>query len=158
MNNEEWLPVKDFPDYEISNKGRVKSNKRATPRILKQQLSPQGRLKVELSSPKTTKYVHVLVAETFIGERPDGLLCLHKDGDPTNNAVDNLYWGTYADNACDAVNQGTHVSCRRRKLSAEQIERIRSGESPTLLAREFRVDRSTIYQVINKETYTNSLK
>ena len=33
---EEWKQVFDFPDYEISNLGRVRSNKRKTPIILKQ--------------------------------------------------------------------------------------------------------------------------
>src|SRR5690606_38480338 len=51
---------------------------------------------------------HVLVAEAFIGPRPEGAECLHGDGDHTNNMVSNLRWGTKSENQLDSVRHGTH--------------------------------------------------
>jgi len=55
-----------------------------------------------------TCLVHQLVAATFIGENTDSFLVCHKDGNPDNNAVSNLYYGTKSDNSKDAVKHGTH--------------------------------------------------
>jgi len=45
--------------------------------------------------------VHRLVAEAFI-PNPENLPCVcHRDDNPLNNHVDNLFWGTQADNIRD---------------------------------------------------------
>jgi hypothetical protein len=48
------------------------------------------------------KYIHALVAETFVGPRPEGQLVLHWDDEPTNPDRSNLRYGSHADNAADA--------------------------------------------------------
>lgn len=52
------------------------------------------------------KYVHHLVAEAFIGERPGRLVINHKDGDKTNNSLYNLEYITHAENIQHAVSSG----------------------------------------------------
>ncbi len=42
--------------------------------------------------------VHQLVLETFVGPHPPGMLACHRDDDPENNHLDNLYWGTPTQN------------------------------------------------------------
>jgi len=37
----------------------------------------------------------------------------HNDGDPHNNRVSNLRWGTASENALDAVRHGTHPEARK---------------------------------------------
>lgn len=37
---------------------------------------------------------------------PDRNFACHRDGDPSNNRVENLYWGTHADNMRDSVDHG----------------------------------------------------
>ena len=54
--------------------------------------------------------VHHLVLEAFIGPRPEGWWGLHRDDDPLNNSVDNLYWGTPDQNVGDAIESGRHIS------------------------------------------------
>jgi hypothetical protein len=51
--------------------------------------------------------VHTLVAEVFIGPRPIGHEVRHLDGDPTNNSLTNLAYGTSADNSADCIAHGT---------------------------------------------------
>lgn len=50
--------------------------------------------------------VHSLVAEAFIGPRPDGEVVRHLDGDSQNNCAENLAYGSTHENALDQVRQG----------------------------------------------------
>jgi hypothetical protein len=43
--------------------------------------------------------VHSLVAETFIGPRPEGMTIDHIDGDKSNNYIDNLQYISNIDNS-----------------------------------------------------------
>ncbi len=45
--------------------------------------------------------VHRLVLVTFAGPPPAGTQCLHGDGNPHNNSIENLRWGTAKENASD---------------------------------------------------------
>jgi hypothetical protein len=51
--------------------------------------------------------VHRLVLETFRGQKSDGLLSRHLDGQPHNNEVDNLVYGTQQQNIADSKTHGT---------------------------------------------------
>jgi hypothetical protein len=103
---EEWRPIKSFPGYEVSNLGRVRSYKRLSyrnswqPNLLSSSLDPHGYFKVTLYRDKGhyIRYVYYLVLTTFVGPRPEGYQCNHKDGDRNNNTLDNLEWVTPLDN------------------------------------------------------------
>ena len=116
-----WLPVKGYEDrYEVSDYGRVRSLDRQVwdergywkpvrGRVLNQPMSgsyPSVSLHRSPLPPKKIR-VHILVLETFIGERPDGMHACHRDDDPLNNKVDNLRWDTPRANRIDEqVNGG----------------------------------------------------
>lgn len=107
---EEWRPIPDWDGYEVSNLGRVVSHRRGRPIVLKGYTNPKGYRFVNLfdgqrSNPRA---VHRLVMLTFVGPRPDGLEIRHLDGDQLNNAVDNLAYGTRAENLADQIDHGTH--------------------------------------------------
>ena len=84
------------------------------------------RVQMEGTQPK----LHILMLETFVGPRPEGMLALHNDGDPSNNSLDNLRWGTPSDNSHDALRHGTHPTKGKRacnrKLTLEQAAEIRT--------------------------------
>ncbi|WP_051233125.1 HNH endonuclease [Pseudonocardia asaccharolytica] len=62
----------------------------------------------------TTAKVHRLVLLAFVGEPPDDKPnALHRDDDPANNCVENLYWGTRSENTDDSVRNGSHVQARK---------------------------------------------
>lgn len=124
-SDEQWLPVTDYPGYEVSDHGRVRSLDRVgrsrwgTPRTFKGRMLSQvlvggcgdtGRYRAcalyRDSKPRQVT-VHVLVLETFVGPRPEkGMHGCHRDDDPSNNRLDNLYWGTPSQNGLDAVKNG----------------------------------------------------
>lgn len=60
------------------------------------------------NSKKMTAKVHQLVLEAFVGPRPEGMVTRHLNGDPSDNRLTNLAWGTHAENNADTVQHGTH--------------------------------------------------
>ena len=96
---EDWKTVPEFERYQVSTRGRVRSwrngptgAERTKPRILKQSVSVKGFMQVcfILDGKKSTKSVHALVLETWLGKRPRGWWCHHLDGNRTNNNLANL--------------------------------------------------------------------
>jgi hypothetical protein len=112
-DEELWLPVPGFDHYEVSNQGRVRSHRRGGGRILRPGPSNYGHLSVVLGRGNT-RMVHQLVLFAFVGPRPPGHDARHIDGDPANNRLENLCWGTRSENIRDAVRHGTWVSAARK--------------------------------------------
>lgn len=106
-----WLPICGYEGhYQVSNHGRVKSLKRKKPMLLKLFQAHAGHLCVSLYKDGRLKqaFVHRLVLNAFVGPCPDeGLMCRHLNGDPADNRVENLAWGTAKQNAEDMVRHGT---------------------------------------------------
>jgi hypothetical protein len=116
------LEIEGLERYQISNKGRVVSNGGKEPRFLKPQSDKIGYQHVRLyptefqfgkypdgrgKKPKLEK-VHRLVALHFILQ-PQGdeiWTVNHKDGDKTNNVLENLEWVTHAENIQHSWNTG----------------------------------------------------
>ena len=113
VTSERWLPVVGYEEnYLVSNWGNVWSRPRATTRggLLKLQDAKHGYkiVRLTLNGKQKTKKVHQLVLEAFGPPRPEGALCRHLDGDPSNNRwPENLCWGTYPENAEDSRRHGT---------------------------------------------------
>lgn len=62
---------------------------------------------IYIDGKRRHKYVAVLVAEAFIPNPYGYPIVRHWDGNPYNNHVSNLRWGTHADNMHDAMRHGT---------------------------------------------------
>ena len=155
---ERWLPVVGFPLYDVSDFGRVRSwavrfkppgTRAAEPRLVA--LSPAGRcghLTVGFgSNPQVRKGVHVVVLSTFVGPCPVGMECRHLDGDPTNNRLDNLAWGTPLQNQHDRRRHGTAGRKLKEKQVLEIKERLAAGETVKELVAEYGVSPTTINNI-----------
>lgn len=121
---ERWLPVVGYEGfYEVSDLGRVRSlprlivcrngHTRNWPgKVLSPYISPKDgyqRTPLSVNGVKTGPLlVHRLVAEAFLGECPEGQEVRHLDGDPGNNVLTNLVYGTHAENMQDMLRHGTH--------------------------------------------------
>jgi len=80
----------------------------------------------------TSRPVHVLVLESFVGPRPEGHLGCHGDGDRSNCRLDNLYWGTHAQNMDDRERHGRTVRGERHHaalLTEDQVTEIKGALS-----------------------------
>lgn len=67
--------------------------------------------------------VGILVLETFVGACPNGLYCCHKDYDPWNNRLTNLYWGTPSENTKDSIRNGRMNYIARNTAKGENSGR-----------------------------------
>lgn len=106
-----------------------------------------GHLSVVLKHGSNGIPVHQLVAATFIGECPNGYEVLHINGDPSDNRVCNLRYGTRTENILDVYIQGG----KWRKLSTDDVDDIRfrlfCGESGTSIATRYNVSQTTISRI-----------
>ena len=154
---ETFKPIADYPDYEVSDLGNVRSFKSGKARLLKPIVKKKKRYQsVALCKGGVTKHrtIHSLVLETFVGPRPEGLVCRHLDDNSLNNCLSNLCWGTQKENSDDAIKSGSHSCLRLRKLNAEAVQFIRtSGASARKLAKRFGVSHTTILSVRKGELY-----
>lgn len=117
---------KDIPNYEkyykISNYGVIVSIPRngtiMQEKVLKQYKDKYGYLKVILQKNgiKKNKYIHQLVAQTFLDNPNNCLYVNHKDENKSNNNVENLEWCTQKFN----MNYGT----RNNRISKNERIKI----------------------------------
>jgi hypothetical protein len=135
--------------YQVSNFGNVYSFKRN--KLLKLTYNHEGYLRVGLfysNGNQKKKLVHRLVAEAFLDKPDEKDLVCHKDGDRTNNRLENLYWGDYQDNWNDTVNQGMSLKGTKHpknKLTEKQVLEIySSNKSIRKLAKEYNIHQSTV--------------
>lgn len=136
--SEIWKPIPNYEGlYEVSNFGNVRSLDRVivgsdgVPQRFKGQTMPPrsngSHFSVKLRSGHQKRevwYVHRLVLAAFVGPCPEGMEVRHLDGNPANNSLENLKYGTVSENRFDSVRHGTHVEtckthCPRGHILAE---------------------------------------
>lgn len=122
---ETWLPVVGYEGlYSVSDTGFVRSEKRVVvrsngypfpvrERVMKGSPDFYGYMMIKLPG-RGTRPIHKIVMETFVGPCPTGMEVRHLDGDPANNKLSNLSYGTHTDNMYDAIKHGTFMGGYRR--------------------------------------------
>lgn len=140
---EVWKPIPGYEGaYEASSRGRVKS--------LARRIHIEGRgvrpvreriLRTYLAGPlRNTAYVclsgggearpwmvHRLVLMAFRGPAPAGTEGCHRNDVKADNRIENLYWGTRAENVADRTANGgdtvgtRHPNCRLTEAAVREI-------------------------------------
>lgn len=106
---EEWMSFPGYSRYFVSNKGKIKRIKKSSNKngdgfseLFLKSRKINGYLAHTLISnkgKKKTVYTHQAIATCFIS-KPNiktKLIVVHKDGNKTNNFVDNLEWRSFSD-------------------------------------------------------------
>lgn len=122
VDKEIWKDIKGFPNYQVSNHGRVRN--KTTGLFLKSALDTStGYTKVNLfnNGMNQTKSVHRLVAEAFIENVHNKRLVNHIDCDKTNNHVQNLEWATDSENMKHAFANGLCENTRKAAYVQQEI-------------------------------------
>jgi hypothetical protein len=141
MTDEEWLPVREFPDhYEISSLGRLR---RINPyrahqanKVRKPQIARNGYIVFMLSVCNRfyLRAAHRMVSDAFLGPIPERMQVNHKDGNKWNCVLDNLEIVTNSENRAHSyktlgVKPNSWKSGSKNPnatLTFDQIQEIRS--------------------------------
>lgn len=152
--DEVWRTIQGAPGYSVSSHGSI-SGPRGKLHPMK---SDSGHLYVFIHRKR--QYIHRLVLSVFFGPCPIGMECRHLDGNPENNNIQNLTWGTRQENADDRRRHGRepipHESSFT-KLKPEDIRVIRdmhtSGLSSRKIGARFCTSHTTIQKIIRAERW-----
>ena len=157
---ENWKQISGYEDYDVSDQGRARSLKFGKIKILKPDNNGCGYLRVHLyiKGKRTTRTVHSLVAEAFIGPRPEGCEVNHKDGIKCHNEATNLEWMTPAENTAHAERMGLRFRPRgernsNSKLVAAQVVKMRrlhaEGASQRELIKLFETSQANVSRIVH---------
>lgn len=178
-SDEGWRPIEGWP-YEVSDKGQVRRSEggkgcqpgyilKTYPVETKSPTNGGSYQKVALwrNGSRTQFFVHHLVAEAFIGSRPEGYETNHKNGIKDDNRPENLEWVTSKENTEHARSLGRQVVGEKvctSKLTRPDVREIRrryrgdervqaGGVTQRELAEEFGVGRRTISDIVNHKSW-----
>lgn len=148
--------IPGWSGYFATSDGRIftvlhKNSLKPSPAELHQLPDSHGYASVRLSGKRKT--VHRLVALTFFGPCPAGMEVRHLDGTRTNSAVENLRYGTHAENSADCEKHGTRR--RREQASHRWTDRevetaVRCYLAGGVTQREVAADYGTSQQVLSR--------
>ncbi|AYP69081.1 putative HNH endonuclease [Acinetobacter phage BUCT629] len=134
---EQWKEIKGYSGYYISSLGRVKRSKKISvfkdgrkreyPEAFIKTTPRNGYPYVNVGGKRYC--IHTLVAMMFLEEKPLWAQVInHKDGDKTNNAVENLEWSTHKDNNRHArinlLNKQHGERCNLTKFSDDVVDAV----------------------------------
>ncbi len=148
------LPVPGYPGYSVTTHGQVLGKRADTSSGLSFDVGEQGHRRVTMhrdSSPKSgeRELVHRLVLEAFARPARAGEQACHRNGDPGDNRLSNLYWGTQESNWRDRISHGRGRAYA--KLTAADVAKIRSrcasGEPAASVASDFAVSDTQIRNI-----------
>jgi hypothetical protein len=107
--------IPEWPDYMVTNTGRVLSykGKNRAERVMKIQNSEYPQVTLRRNGRKYTRSVHVLMALAFWGPPEPGYETRHINGNNFDNRLENLAYGTSSQNSIDQVIHGTHYMARK---------------------------------------------
>ena len=132
-----WKVIPDFPRYEVSNLGRVRSNcckdGRKVRYVMKAYMRTNGYLYVDLFNhdPETGRVkvkhmdIHRLVAQAFIGKCKKGLVVDHISGNRLDNRLENLRYASPSENQAnkhtERFKDGFRIEIFRDGLFIEEV-------------------------------------
>ena len=151
---EEWHTIPDFPNYEITETGKIRHKEKK--KIRKASPSKRGYPVVSLrkDGKQYIRTIHILVARTFIPNPENKPEVNHKDGNKWNYRLNNLEWVTSRENKIHARKTGLHKSDGQKRVA--QFDKngtiICTFDSATLASKETGIGRSNITAVARGNT------
>lgn len=151
-----WEMLMTAEDLLVTESGEVQN--KITGNWLKGDVNNSGYRRV--TAFKKRWFVHRLVAEKFI-PNPDGKRCVnHKNGDKTDNRVENLEWVTDSENQlhkCFVLNKTVGSKNSNSVLTEKQVIALRNrhanGESGRSLARAYNISQTMVRNILSRKAW-----
>lgn len=172
QDSEIW---KDIPNYEgiyqISNKGRVKSilkngvGRKKRDYILSNCLRADGKMEYPsvrlcINGKPKKNYIHRLMASAFIPNPENKPIINHKDGNKSNNSLDNLEWCDYSHNINHAYQNNLRAvgeSHHKAKFTNKDVLQIRAdfanGINRKEIMNKFNLSQNQYARIVYKRTW-----
>lgn len=155
-------PIPSAPNYSADLHGRIWStarNYRNGPRPVSEVVEKSrgySTIVLHVRRQRLHTTTHKVVAEAWLGPRPEGLEVRHMDGSRTQSAPWNLRYGTKQDNATDMILAGRRYQLNR-VLSDDQVVAIKAdfaaGMQATEAGRKYGISTSAACKVKNGHSY-----
>ena len=150
--SEIWIELVNYPGFSVSDTGLVRRDKDEV--ILYQGTSSRyAYVGVTLNGKAVRRYVHVLVAEAFIGPKPPKHDVNHKDSNRLNNHAANLEYLTRSANCRHAPVFGRPFGDRVVPIEEwpEVVRRFEAGEGVWNIADSYQINASSISKIVKKQ-------
>ena len=172
--DEIWKDIPDYPIYQVSNFGQVRSCDRYVPgkmgstrfqagKVLKAYKFKDRYLHVKLfrgsKHDNVTWLVHRLVMLAFISPCPSGMEVHHLNHDETDNRLENLRYVTHQQNSDYSIHRRQRgEEIHASKLTEDDVREIRriypeGNETHRSLAKKYSVSHVVIRYVIHRKTW-----
>ena len=166
------FPVR--PGYQVSDRGRVRSLWKRGHAVLTKWWRPLKGHKVDDTGYQQFTLrqgdgrerkvnVHRMVAIAFIGPPPfEGAEVCHGDGNPQNNYLDNLRWGSHQDNLADKIAHGRQPRGEQmgtaKLTNAEAlgvVTAVRAGKLIPEVAARYGITESLVYRILRGDRWAS---
>jgi hypothetical protein len=150
---EVWKRIQDFPDYEISNRGRIITYKQGKKAFIKPRLLKYGYYCVHLyvGGKRKACKIHRLVLVTFGDQQPPNTTVDHINRDRLDNRIENLRWATQEEqtlNTKPSYGENHHSNKLTEAQVLEILEKIKAQtQTQASIAREYGVKGCTISNI-----------
>lgn len=154
-----WRKTLYSDSIEVSNYGNVRRIFKNGISLYKGSINQDGylRIKFSIKGKVFNKFIHVLVAETFINNPMNYPQINHKDGNKLNNYIDNLEWCTASENMQHAYDNNLKRTDRkhsRAKLTEADVLNIYSSDLPIKdLCELYNMEKSAIHRIRNGKSW-----
>jgi len=151
---ERWRQAPGYPEYDVSDQGRVRSWTTGRPRLMKQRIGGDGYPRVTLQDDRGRKRVertHIMVARAFLGPAR-GRLVRHKTKSK-KPALNNLEYGSHMDNHKDKYRDGTdqrgekNSQAELTKAHAKQIYKLKGKYTQLEIAEMYGISRQAVSDI-----------
>jgi len=128
---ENWKTITEYPNYEVSDLGHIRRvGRKHNLKPFYDSLQEYGRVMLFNEKGKRKIMVHILVAQAFLGERPEGVEIDHLNTNLKDNRAENLAYVSARQNRANPVTKFNREVARIRKAiasgkkSQEEIMRL----------------------------------
>lgn len=160
LTTERWLPVADFPEYEVSDAGRIRRDGSLI-RVFRNKKGYEG-VCLRCRGGRTTRLVHRIVMEAFVGVRPAGMVVNHLNSVRHDNRLANLEYTTQKLNVRQGMarlgrwgqNGEAHGGCVLSEGAVREIrDRLSAGELRSSIARAFGTSYWTVRDIDTRKRW-----